>query len=335
MKHYLCEFRRRIVLDPRVIDIVKYMNPIFQLNQEPKDKSSLVIADTVTDPVVWQGVAAAAAARGLDPTVALMMPSAHHQDEPPAAVAKAMLESDIIFEVPSRAMAHALAGREAQAQKRKVIHMEEATYDMLTTGGVTADHKKMEEVGIRLEKIVNAAKTIHITSEFGTDLTATLSKTPCYASCGRCRTENGHYHTSFPAGELAKGTEQPTGNGVVVWDTSAHHVGILKEPIKVTIKNNRVVKMEGGAQAQQLKEYIETYGDENKWNCPAEISPGLNPNARVRGVMREDKKLYGAVHIAVGNGSGLRSRLHIDGIIRRPTIIVDEKTVLEGGKILV
>ena len=51
--------------------------------------------------------------------------------------------------------------------------------------------------------------------------------------------------------------------------------------------------------------------------------------------MREDKKLYGAVHIATGNGSGLRSNIHVDGIIRRPTIVVDNKTILEGGKILV
>jgi leucyl aminopeptidase (aminopeptidase T) len=322
-------------LDPRIIDIVKYMAPIFELNQEEKDTNSLVIADTATDPVVWQGIAAASSARGLTPTIAIMTPRAHHQDEPTPAVAKAMTESDIFFEVPTKAMAHSLADKSAQDLKRKAIRMEETTYEMLTTGGVTADHKEMEKLGIRVENAMNAGKNIHITSEFGTDLTAKLSSVPCVASTGRCRTEKGHYHTSFPAGECAHGTEQPTANGIIVWDTSAHQVGILKEPIKLTIKNNRVVKMEGGAQATQLREYIETYGDENRWNCPAEISPGLNPNARVRGIMREDKKLLGACHIATGNGSGLRSNIHIDGIIRRPTITVDDKTVIENGKFMV
>jgi hypothetical protein len=71
----------------------------------------------------------------------------------------------------------------------------------------------------------------------------------------------------------------------------------------------------------------------------AEIAIGTNPNARITGVMRENKKLEGSVHIALGassdTGGLVDSKTHIDGKIRRPTVTIDNRVVVENGRIAV
>jgi len=88
-----------------------------------------------------------------------------------------------------------------------------------------------------------------------------------------------------------------------------------------------------------IRDYIETYGDDNSYNFPAEISIGINPRARITGAMREDKKLMGAVHIAFGTnsdtGGNIMSKLHIDGTIRYPTVYVDGKVIVDKGRLTV
>jgi leucyl aminopeptidase (aminopeptidase T) len=105
----------------------------------------------------------------------------------------------------------------------------------------------------------------------------------------------------------------------------------LKEPIKLTVRKGRVIKIEGGVEAKQFEEYVKKYGDETSYECPAEISVGINPLAAPTGVVRTDKKLLGAVHIAMGYYYA--GPLHLDGIIRYPTVYVDNKLLVEKGRI--
>ncbi len=69
----------------------------------------------------------------------------------------------------------------------------------------------------------------------------------------------------------------------------------------------------------------------------AEISIGLNPKAKVTGLVREDKKLLGSVHIALGmntdTGGVTESKTHVDGIIRCPTVHIDGKLIVDKGHI--
>ena len=55
--------------------------------------------------------------------------------------------------------------------------------------------------------------------------------------------------------------------------------------------------------------------------------------------MRQDKKLLGACHIALGSsredGGALHSAIHIDGVIRKPTIALDGNVIVRDGEVLV
>ncbi len=57
----------------------------------------------------------------------------------------------------------------------------------------------------------------------------------------------------------------------------------------------------------------------------AELGIGTNDRARVTGVILEDEKIYGTVHIALGSndtfGGTVAAGIHVDGIITRPRLL--------------
>lgn len=68
----------------------------------------------------------------------------------------------------------------------------------------------------------------------------------------------------------------------------------------------------------------------------AEFGIGLNPGATEPiGDVMLDEKIGGSVHVAIGMnerfGGRNRSNLHLDLVILRPTVWLDEMKVIEGG----
>ena len=71
----------------------------------------------------------------------------------------------------------------------------------------------------------------------------------------------------------------------------------------------------------------------------AALGIGTNANAIIIGHIREDVKVFGTCHIALGNNSGFGGKvdvpIHLDGIIKNPTIYVDNKKIMDDGKLIV
>jgi leucyl aminopeptidase (aminopeptidase T) len=99
-----------------------------------------------------------------------------------------------------------------------------------------------------------------------------------------------------------------------------------------------VTKIEGGHQAQIWRSILEKANDPGSYNCPAEVSIGLNKNVVPTGSMRTDKKMYGTSHIGVGDtvvlGGTCHAKLRLEGVIRHPEISVDGQLLTKGGRIL-
>jgi leucyl aminopeptidase (aminopeptidase T) len=327
-------------MDLALIEIMKNArSPIVQ-NVKPGD-NVLIVADTKTEPLVWQALAAACVEVGADPIVTIMTPREFHQSEPPRPVAEAMMKSDLNILIPSKAILHSKPSHKAMKSGVPSIASEELTVDMLRHGASTANCIEMNEQGLRLLSIFNNGSTIRVTSQHGTDVTAKIGqgrKGWCVSGLLVKQEGDGLYNCAFPDGEVGVSPLEGTTQGKVVWDTSMHFVGLLKEPITAIIKEGVCVEITGGSQAQALKEAIERFGDENSYNF-AEIAVGINPKARITGIMREDKKLYGSVHIALGDSAGtggaVTSKSHVDGCIRYPSVWVDDKLIVENGKIFV
>jgi len=97
-----------------------------------------------------------------------------------------------------------------------------------------------------------------------------------------------------------------------------------------------VTDVTGGSQADELQQIIDE-NDENAGNI-AEFAIGTNPKAKLIGNLAEDKKLAGTVHFAVGDneslGGTLKSSIHLDGVVRTPTVELDGVVVVDNGQIV-
>ncbi len=53
----------------------------------------------------------------------------------------------------------------------------------------------------------------------------------------------------------------------------------------------------------------------------------------------EDEKVMGTIHIALGNnvsmGGSVNVPLHLDGVVKKPTVWMDGKLLMKDGKLLV
>ena len=186
----------------------------------------------------------------------------------------------------------------------------------------------------RVYDVLAPASSMRITAENGTEFRCSIEGRLPNLSIGRAD-EPGRIGT-FPFGEVPHAPIEGTAEGTVVFDGPMHTVGQLSEPIRYEVRAGRVVEVAGGAQADRMRELIET--TENA-DVIGEVSVGTNPGARFEGDVQEAKKRLGCVHIAVGDATGLRgltwSPLHIDGVIRRPTVWADETLVVRDGELAI
>ena len=302
----------------------------------------LIITDTSMDPLVWRSVMATVAQRGAEPTVALYLPRAHHTAEPTKITACGANGAQIVVLLTTKALAHS----EFTERKGKwgLLLMEEITVDILSNPICSINEEDYRIITEREQKIRNVWKQggdLHLTTPFGTDLRAKLVETPTRSVdpapgiLAKNEKTGGRGGSTWPYGENRVTPLEGSGEGTVVWDLCGHTPeGFYQEPVRLTVKGGRVVKMEGGKEARAVERYFAEHGDEN-WNaCPAEISIGTNHKGVPLGAVRSDKKVLGTVHVAIGHsdvGGNLYSKTHFDGLMTKPTIRVNDTLVTRDG----
>lgn len=323
----------------KMVEIFKYAKVPVVLNTKPGERA-LILSDYSTDPEVWQAIAAACNDNGVEPIVSLILTRDPGALEPPEVIAEMMKQVDVNFIVTSNHIGHTAAIKNAVSSRKKCIMMETTTCDVLTGPAARADYFKMQVMGSKIKKIFSEGKTIKVTTELGTNLTASIEGRKSWNFSGMAHPEDGQYLSPFPDGEVPIFPVEGTGQGVIFFDVSvAYPQVLLKTPIKVVVENGVAVSITGCPEADKFREYLEKNGDDNSFNCPAEIAIGINPNAIPRGGLREDRKLFGTVHVGLGSNTLIdgktKSKTHMDGVMTKPTVWVDYKMIVDKGNILV
>lgn len=318
-------------------ELVRNASKPFELNAEPGDEV-VIVTDSEIEESVWAALYAAANERELDPTVVLIPPRKEHGNDPTPAAAEAMLQADLCVMVTSTAITHSEAGAAAQHAGVKCIAMDEMTPDILRSGAASADYEAMQDIARTLGDIYASGSEMRITSEYGTDVVGDIEGQTYWPIAGKIVDNATQSICAFPDGEVGVAPDEGSTQGTVVWDTTVHGIGLLDEPIELTVEDGWVTEISGGREADEFRETLDA-ADENAWYCAAEMSIGINPDAEISGRMRTDKKVEGAVHIATGAnkdlGGEIQSELHIDGTIRRPDVWVDDRKLVKNGEILV
>jgi hypothetical protein len=195
-------------------------------------------------------------------------------------------------------------------------------------------------------------KTITVTTPQGTNLTAKIVK-PAYAF--------GHLKGPLQPGKFVNWASgfgglclwpEWSANGTVCFDTVTTFEGRARTPLKWTVRDGRVVKVEG---EPQHVEFIEKGIREGGTDSDhfAEIMIGLNPLADIRfdnmfaGLYMETERHAGVMHCAVGSSTDLeddqgqtktpsiRPSNHYDCMNLQPTIKIDDEYSVKDGRLLV
>jgi hypothetical protein len=314
--------------------MVRNARTIFEMNCTPGD-NVVIITDSAMDPNVWQSIAAASNEHGCETTVMMMAdPREYHGTKPPLSVLEASKHAKICISNTSKE--YHTGGFHKEPCKLGVgwIVMEQVTADILASAACDPEiYTGMVQVAPKLYDKMSKGGLWHITSESGTDYTVMTREGEAKVETPKALAPYVPKRlVAFPAGEFQCLPIPGTGEGTMVWDVSVHHPpGLLRQPIKLTIEKGVVRKIEGGIEAQQLREFIQKYGDENTYKFDVELSIGWNPKCPFTGNFRTDKKHYGKIHTAMGPVAG--SKLHIDGVTRDVTITINNERFMEKGRI--
>ncbi|MBJ7600655.1 hypothetical protein [Candidatus Nephthysia bennettiae] len=316
----------------------------------------LILTDTQHDPRVWQAVMTIVSELGATPTLALFEPRPADYYDPPAAVCAAMLGADVNVLLASTGMLHSPASMQAMARGIPCICLDGGLrLEDFQQGGVTADYTEIARLKHYVARNVfgAGARQVRVTSRLGTDGTYSVEgrifvpplREPGWDPMRAYRrTEEGRkgspmFACLFPTGEFNVPPVEGSAEGRVMIDLTMHNLGRLQSPIELSVRAGRITAIEGGADAWALRRHLERYGDENALLFPTEASIGINREARIVGVQREDKNIFGAIHFGLGTnidvGGTVRSNIHMDGVILAPTIEVDGERRVEDGRFLV
>ncbi len=294
----------------------------------------------VTDPASFEVAKMMWDAAVDHPNRSLVMMSERtmHGEEPTDAVAAAMRAADVIFGCTKFSLFHSQARKAAVAQGARFVNMADYSVDMMYAGGLYADFAEARETCARIAEVEDGAKTLNITCENGTCFTCSIEGRKPFPQYGRSIEKGAS--SSPPDVECATCAVEGSGYGVVYIDGSIPHprLGLIHDEIKLTIEESKIVKIEGGRQAEIFADVMKSFNDENVYNV-GEIGIGLNPMCQLNGRMLEDEGCGGTVHFGcgdnVGFGGNISCPVHIDLIFRKPTLKVDDILVLEEGKVMI
>ncbi len=302
--------------------------------QVQKGEQVCIAADTNTMPIAL-AIAEAVKEIGAEPVLVAMTPRHAHGNEPPRVVAAAMKAADVVIQPVTYAMTHTDATRDAMRAGARVLVLRGITEDIMTHGAMLADYDMVDRVTREVARVMSGATTVRVRTPAGTDLTMSLAGRSAVALTGRVGGPGTF--AAMPDGEAAISPVEGTAEGTLVIDHTMDNLGLLDQPIRMTVREGRVTDITGGASAQKLRELV-AGTDANATNI-AEFAIGTNDRARLIGSMTEDKKYLGSVHIAIGDnhviGGTVVSELHLDGLLLRPTVELDGKTIVRDGRLLV
>jgi leucyl aminopeptidase (aminopeptidase T) len=268
----------------------------------------------------------------------VMMPTqTMHGQEPTDLVAAAMMEADVIFRPTTFSISSTEAKRNACANGARDLNCSDYDMRMLESGGLYADFEAMDPVMDKVAKVFQGSD-VEITTPLGTRITANIAGRVNLPQYGRSIVPG--QSSSPPDIECAIGANAGTMKGVIYIDGSIPHprLGLIKEPIKLTVKGSLIEDISGGVQAEILSDILKEYNDPKVYHI-GEIGIGMNPACELTGRMLEDEGCDGTMHFGIGDDRGFAGNnscpVHLDAVIRNPTLTVDGKTILRDGKLIV
>ncbi|EMA57432.1 aminopeptidase (leucyl aminopeptidase, aminopeptidase T) 1 [Halorubrum distributum JCM 13561] len=295
------------------------------LNVAP-DESVVVVTDDEREPI-GEALYAAASAVTDDATVLRYPPAEQHGTEPPAPVAAAMREADVFLAPTSKSLSHTRARGAACDAGARGATLPGITEAVFTTG-LDADYAAIDAACDDVLDQVAGADEVRVTAPAGTDITFGIGDREWLADTGMVH-EPGDF-SNLPAGEVFVAPETATGTFVVDGTMMPHGLLDDGQELAFEVEEGFVTEIGDDEIRADVEGAAEAVGDA-AYNL-AELGIGTNGGVEeLVGSVLLDEKAGGTVHIAIGDNAGIGGEtdapLHLDGIIRNPTVYADGEPV--------
>ncbi|MEM4220173.1 MAG: hypothetical protein QW106_05155, partial [Candidatus Caldarchaeum sp.] len=298
----------------------------------------LILADTAIDVEMVKLLASAVKSLDAEPMIAIYETREEVDVEPPKHVGEAMKASDVIVSLPLMYILHTKTYNEAIKAGARILELTGTTPDMMIRLVGRVDYRKMCELGDQLSELTKQARKVKITSPNGTDFVFENDhRRPVFHNDGIMNLK-GFYKPL--GGQISWAPVEESFEGVLVADTFVWppaEIGMLKNPVKIVMKNGKISKIEGGVEAKIFEKWLTGWQDEKMYQV-AHASWGFHPKAKLTGVPLEDERLYAGVEFGFGAQSlkfqgklGLASA-HTDLGVYNPDVYFDDVLVASNGR---
>jgi leucyl aminopeptidase (aminopeptidase T) len=295
-----------------------------------EDTDDVLVLCNAKQRAIAAAFARAAGRRARNVRIAECAETTRDGEEPPPEASAALAPATIVFAATTFSISHTRARMEATARGARIATLPGITEEIFARA-LPVDYDELKRTGELIAAELSAASACRVTSPAGTDLLLSLEGRTGICDDGNLEAEAAW--GNLPAGEAFIAPVETSGEGTIVFDGALAGYGLLREPLRVAVAGGRAVAADGEA-AEWLLGTLDAGGPNGR--LIAELGIGTNPRATLTGHILEDEKVVGTAHLAFGTSASIGginvSNVHIDGILLRPTVELDERLLTRDGE---
>ncbi len=269
----------------------------------------------------------------------LVIRAAHYSEEPVhlnQAVAMALKESDVVLSVCETRIGQIPECHEALKAGTRFLLAEPGNRPgFLIDGLINLDYEKMLS-NVRLFcDLWHEGLICKITSEVGTNLEFEVGNRPMIVSVGAV-SKPGELDW-FPGAMANVAPIETSIYGTIAVDGSLFPYGLVEENVLIELEKGVITNISGGSVAMRFRTWLASLDDEVAYHL-CHVSVGFNPRAEITGAITEDERCLGAVTVGFGRqaasfgGTIKGGEHHLDVILKPPTIVAGNKTLLKDNE---
>ena len=303
-----------------------------------KEGENVVItADTSADFRVVEAVAGAAYSVGANPVIIHYPTSGKAFEEPIRPGADAVEHADVWIELAYYCSMHTPCFKKALENGARYTCLTGMDVIMLVNTVGRVNYDVLLEFGEYLTDKVHRSNEVIVTDKNGTNLVG-YNQGRGVKHSGQRATKKGY--PVMLGGQVSWCPVEETINGKLIFDAALFPpdtLGLLNSNVELTLEKGVVTKIEGGKDAAIFEKWLSKFNDPNMFRL-AHYSIGFNPGVtKPTGRIVEDERLFGCIEMGLGSqgaslmGACWDAAAHTDGIVSKPTILLDGYKLEENG----
>ncbi len=297
-----------------------------------------ITADSSSDRRVVEATANAVYTVGGNPVVIYYPTSTKLYSEPVKPIGSAVACADVWIEFAYSSIMLCESFQKAMTNGCRYINLTGMDVTMMTNTIGKVDYMTMVELGETLKRLIYEADEIIIKDKNGTNLKG-YNKGRKIRHSGQLATQKGY--PIMLGGQISWCPIEESINGTLVFDAALFpptQLGLLSSNVIITLEEGIVTKIEGGKDADIFRNWLASFDDPNMYRL-AHYSLGFNPGVtKATGRIVEDERVFGCIEFGIGSqGKAIMGKFwtaasHTDGVVSKPSIILDGKSLEEDGR---